>query len=272
MVDVVVTSGDSPITWNNTVYTWDSVPSYNTWESNHVTGHSLFVEYLFTVEESFEKETKYIRRFSENLPIKDNYNKGLVKEIHETLPVIDNYIESSSSVLYDLALRSAANVDLSKLRVIAKQAQIAGYEEGVEFLPGDYEFQDAIIGVVVTNKTTNKKVGFKSIDAYVDTPDIIDRGTIEITNTGDNYDPITGYTTVYLNKLYHTVPNVTASVVSGNELAEVLFDPNGFAIDSFKVKIVVSASNNTVENTTLVLGGGTTEQTTGTLLWKASGY
>lgn len=272
MVDVVVTASESAITWNNTIYTWDSIPSSNTWSSNHLTGHSLVAEYLFTIEESYEKVDTYVRNFSETLPVNDSYDKEVFKEIIETLPLTDKFVQNSLATIYDVALRSAANVDLSKLRTIARQSQIAGYEEGVEFLPGDYEFKDAIVGIVVTNKTTNKKVGFKSIDAYVDTPDIIDRGTIEITNTGDNYDPVTGYTTVYLNKVYHTVPNITASVVSGTDLAEALFDPNGFAVDSFRVKLVVSSPGNTVENTTLVLGGGTTSQTTGTLLWKASGY
>ena len=93
---------------------------------------------------------------------------------------------------------------------------------------------------------------------YVDTPDIVDRGSINITNSGPNYDSSTGYTTVYLNKPYHFVPNVMAAVVSGTQLGDYIFDPDGFTNTSFRVKIVVK--------------GSPTTATTGTLLWEAIGY
>lgn len=258
MVTVTVTSGTTPYTWNNTQYTWDSVPADTTWDNCVITGHTLIAEYELAVMDSVEKKTSYIRTFTDSLNIIDIYGKTLDKLFIENLNIKDNYIQNPPSVIYDIVLRSAANMDISKLRTVARQAQVAGYEEGVELLPGDYNYRDAIVGLVVTNKTGNKKIGFKNIDMYVDTPDIIDRGSVVITNSGANYDPVTGYTTVYLNKPYHFVPNVLAAVVGGTQLGDYVFDPNGFTNISFRVKIV--------------LKGDHTTATTGTLLWEAVGY
>lgn len=258
MVDVTVTSGDTAYTWNNTGYTWNTVPQEATWDDCYITGHTITAEYELLVEESFDKITYYRRVFEEDLDIGDSFKKTLNKYLKENFNIKDSLIQNSNSIIYDIVLRSAANIDLSKLRTIARQAQVAGYEEGVEFLPGDYEFKDAIVGVVITNNTATKRIGFKTLDTYVDTPDIIDRGSIIITNSGTDYDSATGFTTVHLNKPYHFVPNVVAAVVSGTELGDYIFDPGGFTNTSFRVKIVKK--------------GDPTTLTTGTLLWEAVGY
>lgn len=258
MVTVTVTSGTTPYTWNNTNYNWDTVPVEATWDNCNITGHSIVAEYELAVIESYTKATTFDRRFTETFDLSDSYTKTLTKPFIETFNLKDYLVQTPPCVIYDVVLRSSANLDISKLRTIARQAQVAGYEEGVELLPGDYNYRDAIIGLVVTNNTGTKKIGFKNIDMYVDTPDIIDRGSINITNSGANYDPTTGYTTVYLNKPYHFVPNVLAAVVGGTQLGDYIFDPNGFTNVSFRVKIVLKSDHTTA--------------TTGTLLWEAVGY
>lgn len=267
----VVTHDTTDITWNNSAYTWDTVPESYTWDYCIITGFNVVTDYILTVQDSFTKATTNNRVFSESLPVRTSYTKEFTKALFENLPIRDSYIQNSASVIYDVSLRSAGSYNINDIRTLARQFQVAGYEPGVEFLPGDYDFKDAIVGLVLTNNS-GSKIGFKDIDVYTDTPDIIDRGEIEITNSGPNYDAETGYTTVYLNKPYHFVPNVTATVVSGNDLAEPLFDPDGFTNISFRVKLVESTGGSTVSGSTLIIGGGSTSETTGTLLWKAVGY
>jgi len=236
-----------------------------------LTGYNVVTDYTFSISDSFEKSTTSNRVFEETLSIQDSYTKTFNKTFNESLPIQVSYIQNSLAVIYDITVRSASSYDLRDIRDFARQSQVAGYEPGVEFLPGDYDFKEAIVGLVLTN-TTGSKIGFKEIDMYTDTPDVVDRGTVEITNSGPNYDSTDGYTTVYLNKEYHFVPNVTATVVSGTTLAEPFFDPDGFTNTSFRVKLIESAGGGTVSGSTLIVGGGSTTQVTGTLLWKAVGY
>lgn len=275
MSSVVVNDGTTALTWDNNDFTWDTLSASLTWNTAETVGTTVTVTYNLALTETFEKVTTSTREFTETIGLSDSFSNSTTKEIIESLVLSSRLVRGSSSVIYDVALRSAGTMNLNDIRTIARQAQVAGYEPGVEFLPGDYDFQEAIIGLVLTNNT-GTKIGFKEIDVYTDTPDVIDRGTVEITNSGSSYDPTDGYTTVTLNKEYHTMPNITVTAAGGTDLAEAMLDPNGFSqvgtVISFRVKLVKSTSNNYVDNTTLVLGGGTTTPVTGTLYWKAVGY
>lgn len=266
---VTVQSSGSSLNWNSG-YTWDSLPSDFTWNSNTLTGYNITVQSSLGITDSGASGSVNKRETTETIPLEDSIKNSITKVLVENLRITDFFVRNSGGVLYDVTVRNNADsYTVDDLGQMAR-SQVGGYEPGVEFLPGDYDFKEAIIGLVVTNNS-QKKIGFKEIDMYTDTPDVIDRGTVTITNSGDNYDPVTGYTTVYLNKEYHTVPNITASVVSGNTLAEPVFDPNGFSTTYFKVKLVLGGGNNSVSGTTLMLNGNPLI-TTGTLLWKAAGY
>ena len=264
------------ITWNNSPYTWDDVPAAYTWDYCIITGYMIVTDYSLDIGDSFSKVTTSNRLFTETLPINTSLTRTFNKYLEDNLDLSVSYVQNSSSIIYDVSLRSAGTTNINDIRTLARQFQVAGYEPGVEFLPGDYDFKEAIVGLVLTNNTATK-IGFKEIDMYTDTPDIIDRGTVEITNSGPNYDPLSGFTTVTLNKKYHFMPNITASVVGGNDLAEPYFDPTGFikhedSSISFRVKLAVSSGNSSVSGTTLIIGSGSTSATTGTLAWKAVGY
>ena len=154
MVDVVVTSGTTELTWNNSLYTWDTVPADATWDDCYVSGHIITAEYDFIVDETNEKATEYHRLIEETFNITDGYSKIINKNITVSLPIEDRLVRNSNAVMYDVVLRSSANIDISKLRTIARQA-LAGYEDGVEFLPGDYEYKEAIVGLVLTNNSSD---------------------------------------------------------------------------------------------------------------------
>lgn len=275
-MSVEVETESVTLTWDNNSLTWDSLGDY-TWDSCDLIGTFLTVTYDLELTESLTKNADHTKIIEENLTLKDTISKGFNLAFNEYLKLQPNLLQNSSSVIYDVSLRSAGGLGLNDIRTLARQFQVAGYEQGVEFLPGDYDFKEAIVGLVLTNNTT-QKVGFKEIDVYTDTPDIMDRGEIEITNSGTNYNPLDGYTTVYLNKKYHNIPNITATAVSGTAVATCVFDPNGYyrdpdtSIIRFRVKLTKSVTGNYINNTTLVLGGGTTTPVTGVLLWKAVGY
>lgn len=253
------TSGSGEGTSGEFWYTWDSVPDDFTWDDNYITSWVLEVQSNeFNITDSFSKVTNYRRFFTENFNVTDLFSKQLTKNLFETLYLTVDFIQNSASVVYDVSVRSASYYSLQEIRTLARQFQIAGYEPGVEFLPGDYDFERAVVGLVVTNNNKDATIGFKEIDMYTDTPDIIDRGDTEITNSGPNYDSQTGYTKVYYNKPYHTRPNVIAAAVGGSVLSDYIIDPNDFTNTYFRVKLVAKSDYTT--------------PTTGTLLWKATGY
>jgi len=257
------------MTWNTTGsgegtsgefwYTWDSVPDTFTWDDNYITSWVLEVESKeFNITDSFSKVVTFRRYFEESFNLNDSFAKQVTKNLSETIYLDVQFIQNSASIVYDISVRSASYYDLQDLRTFARQSQIAGYEQGVEFLPGDYDFERAVIGLVVTNNNKDSTIGFKEIDMYTDTPDVMDRGAAEITNSGPNYDSQTGYTKVYYNKPYHLRPNVVAAVVGGSVLSDYIIDPNDFTNTYFRVKLVAKSDYST--------------PTTGNLLWKATGY
>lgn len=141
---------------------------------------------------------------------------------------------------------------LADIRNFALNGAPYGYEDIRPLIPGEYTYENALVGIRVRKNTPSAVVGFEGAILNVDVEDVVDKGTVEVTSTDPDNPTIVRYGKWYYNKpeeLMFSVSNFSEPCV-----VEVLTsDDKGFSI----------MLKSTIDNTKYV---------TGTVHWLANGY
>ena len=222
------------LTWEEADDEWDSVSARKPW-SYYGTEGGWFV------------------RTNRSLHLNDNSSYIAVKsEINEILRLCDTDLTNNHN---DYAVQQVEIKDgkssLAEIRNLALNGAPYDYEDIRPLIPGEYTYKKALVGIRLRKNTPDAIIGFEGAVLNVDVEDVVDKGTVVISD-----NPSTGRSVTY-NKWYYKEPEeLMFSVEDYTEpcVVEVLTsDERGFTI---RLK-------STVNSNTYV---------TGTVHWLSNGY
>ena len=161
------------------------------------------------MSESYKKTTKYKRMYSEYVSFADKLAKDLTISKSEAFRLMSIYFRHANAVLSDIAL---SNKDMTLEQFIDRVSSPVGYDKFIDFIPGEYEYQKAIVQLILETVSTNTTVPQVTDWVFnVDIPDTVDRGSATLTaNT-----PLT----IPFNRKFYHVPEVNVTVKSGNNIS-----------------------------------------------------
>ena len=113
-----------------------------------------------------------------------------------------------------------------------KRKSPLGYSSLRPLYPGDYEYQDAIVGIQVDlTPPVSGRFGVAGATLHIDVEDVVDKGQ----EIFDENRPYSGRTRVWFSKKFYTRPNVFTEVRNANPPCRVnilAVDTRGIGSDS----------------------------------------
>jgi hypothetical protein len=127
-------------------------------------------------------------------------------EINEAINLLDDYVTNVKAILSNIAIREGEMTLADFQNAIATPP---GYNTFRDFVVGDYEYQKALMRIVINAPATSSQPVIKDVIPYVDIEDTDDRGEVTITQTATA-------TKVYFNKFYYNAPEVNVTLKGGS--------------------------------------------------------
>lgn len=161
---------------------------------------------------------------SDGFELSDTSTYKIKKTVSEVFAFTDGDEKSYGVTLFDLELdRSAVNeIDW---REYANSKAPLNYSEIRPLIPGEYEYQDAIVGVQMAIPPVDGRFGIIGSTLHIDVPDTVEKGTVQVTSSGPK--------TVTLDKKFYRETKVLTSLVEADGQAAVEISEIG--LTSFKV-------------------------------------
>ena len=131
----------------------------------------------------------------------------------------------------------------------------SGYGSFADFNVGEYEYQKALVRILVSSNETNAAPVLYGVEHHVDIDDTDDRGIVTITDT-------TQTTKVYYNKHYYNAPEVNVTIKGGSQSTGVIIP-------------VIEATDGLDDSGryfTVSLYNSSYTRVTGTIAWVSKGY
>lgn len=130
------------------------------------------------------------------------------KKVREDFVVSDGDEKTYGVTLFDLELDRSA-LDEDDWRRYANNKSPLNYSELRPLIPGEYEYQNAIVGVQMSIPPTEGRFGIDGSILHIDVPDVVEKGTVNVTSSGPS--------TVLLAKRFYNIPKILSSLVSAND-------------------------------------------------------
>ena len=198
---------------------------------------------------------------------------------HRFLSVYDTYVKSDHgeevretnaerepvTVLSDVEISYQPEYD-DEFKSYTERKSPLGYSSIRPLYPGDYEYQDAIVGIQVNlTPPVSGRFGVAGATLHIDVEDVVDKGQ----EIFDENRPYSGRTRVWFSKKFYTRPNVFTEVRNANPPCRV----NILAVDTRGVGSDSSHRYGYFDFELLNFTDGT-EWTSGevTIAWNAVGY
>lgn len=159
------------------------------------------------VAESYLNSVGYIRDFAETIAVAEVVAKNFGLKKSEAFAVVDAWRRQGDMVISDMLLMNAGNVTMDDFIDFMTYGSVPGYEKWRDFIPGDYEYREAMIRVVLESKNADRGL-LTNLQATVDVPDLIDRGSATVVDAG------VGALVTY-NRTFHIVPEITLAARGG---------------------------------------------------------
>jgi hypothetical protein len=158
--------------------------------------------------EKFEIKDFYSRLLNvvhqQEIKINDSYFRELVKLKSENFSLFDEDERQANSVIYDIEFDNTPLNEADFSDYYTKTTPL-NYSTLQPLIPGEYEYQNAIVGVQMRIPPTQGRFGIIGSKLHVDVEDTVEKGNVVLTSAGP--------TTVRLNKKFYTVPHVLTSLV-----------------------------------------------------------
>lgn len=158
--------------------------------------------------EKFEIKDVYSRLLNvvhqQEIKINDSYFRELVKLKSENFSLFDEDERQANSVIYDIEFDNTPLNEESFSEYYTKTTPL-NYSTLQPLIPGEYEYQNAIVGVQMRIPPTQGRFGIIGSKLHIDVEDTVEKGNVVLTSAGP--------TTVRLNKKFYTVPHVLTSLV-----------------------------------------------------------
>jgi len=173
---------------------------------------TLAVHEVIGVLELFGRSVGYHVYVNEGFSTRDAIKKASTLSIAESLAMFDEYRRHANAVVSDMLI-STEPMTLANFMNIVDAGRAPGYAPFRDFIPGDYEYQNAIFRAVLKS-TTSDRAKLKQMKVTVDVPDVFDRGATTIT-----VDQAATGVRVTFERSFHIVPEITATLKGGTVMA-----------------------------------------------------
>ena len=199
-----------------------------------------------SVTEANQAITAFLRDLSEAFGLDELGAKHSGRVSDESVGLIDALLRHANAVMADLAVRSSPMDEAAFRAMVADKAPL-GYGRFRDLVPGDYEYANAIIGLLLSAPVTGERIAISNAVLNVDVPDVRDRGTASV--------PVGG-AEIAFNRSFAEPPEVQVTLKAGGtpSLPEVLF----ITTTGFSVRLLDAADGVT--------------PVAGTVSWSALGY
>lgn len=196
------------------------------------------------IAETMERAATFIRDFAEALSLAEADARTVGKSLAEMIGISDKLHRTADAVISDI-LVGQGDVSAQQFQTLLDQAHAVGYGPFKPFMEGDHEYQAAIVKAALT-AMSGSRPRLEELKMTVDVPDVIDGGTV---NTS-----AAGLVTVDFNRVFHVVPEVTATLKGGTVFAVPRI--HNITTASFDVELVNSSN----------------ARVAGSVSWSAKGY
>lgn len=192
------------------------------------------------------------RLFNENISTTDFLKRNIQVVKSEKLEVFDALLEACGGVLSNILISEGT---MSEDDFADAVATPPGYTPFVDFKVGEYEYEEALVRIILQNQVLQTQPSVTGVIMHVDIPDTDDRGTVVITSTD-------APTRVYYNKFYYNPPEVACTLLGGST-ADGYVAPNILTTEGndefgryFEVELINSFG----------------QRVTGSITWVSKGY
>jgi hypothetical protein len=165
----------------------------------------------FSISEDYTTSTTFIKHLDELIGIADIAAKSIGLNKSETLSLVDTWIRNAYAVISDFLIRENEITEAEFLTYL-NRGSADGFSNFVTFVPGYYQFKDSIIRYSL-NAVSSDRPQIKHLDAVVDMPDIVNRGSV---NTVD-----TGVSSITFSRPFNIIPEVIGSQTGGTTVGVV---------------------------------------------------
>ena len=172
------------------------------------------------VAAAFSQQGTFLHEYVEDVRIAELFASKFATSYAESLRLKETFLRPADIVLADVSLQDTP-YDLASFRALCDTAP--GYEPFIPYNVGEYEYQKALVRLVVEAGAYGSEPVVYDAVINVDIEDTVDRGTVTIADT-------TKPTRVRFNKHYYTRPEVSVTLQGGNTAAGIV-TPNIVAID-----------------------------------------
>lgn len=166
-------------------------------------------------------EDKKVKIISyDDLDIEDSIYKKATLNFKENFSLFDEDDKKPNTVIYDIEFDNVALSENSFVEYYTKTTPL-NYSTLQPLIPGEYEYQNAIVGVQMRIPPTQGRFGIIGSKLHIDVEDTVEKGTVVLSAGGPS--------TVRLNKKFYTIPHVLTSLVDSEgvgviEVSEVAKD------------------------------------------------
>lgn len=199
------------------------------------------------ITDAFKRTALFRRDFAENAAVSDEVIKAMELLKKDNAALYDAFLQACGGVISNIAI-TEGDMSLDEFNEATQTAP--GYTPFMDFKVGEYEYQDALVRIVINAIAAQTKPSVSNVIMHVDIPDTQDRGTANITDTA-------APTRINFTKQFYIVPEVNVNLRGGNT-GDGVVTPYITSMDKtgFEVQLVNDAG----------------QLVTGLITWQATGY
>lgn len=204
------------------------------------------------LKEAFNRLYIIRKTIKDDIEVAEQFKKQYSLQERDSFTIYDAFIKACEAVLSNLAIRYGELDDEGFMKLVNAPS---GYTDFTDFKVGEYEYEEALVRIVLETKVPQSPASVTDVVLHVDIPDTDDRGITQITDT-------TAATKVRFNKHYYNPPEVNVVLRAGS------------TANSNVVPYIVSTDGQDdvgrYFEVELIAANG--ERTTGTISWVSKGY
>ena len=157
-------------------------------------------------EEVIYRQAQFNKWIEESVKVTPKQSSVFDVRLDEFVQIFVSLQRAQDLAISDMLL-SAGDLTLEAFKNSIDYGRPAGFSPWRDFIPGDYEYREAMFRAVLTSKNSDRGL-LTNIQAVVDVPDIIDRGSarIEVASLGIR---------VNFSRRFHIIPEVVLTTKGG---------------------------------------------------------
>lgn len=180
-----------------------------------------------TIVDNMSRVVDFIRVLEETISVSDQISKDVAITKMEYVGIVDDMLRAANVVISDI-LVDAADMTLEEFNALSVPV---GYEQFRLFANGDYDYQRALIRIIVEATVGQNRPLLEAWKLAIDVDDINDRGSVTTL--------VSGPVRVLFNKEYHEAPEVNITIKSCADI-NAKYSISNIDIDGFDIALIDS--------------------------------